>query len=115
MSRAQVPRGTVRIGKGGVARLSPDLYQGDWLMVKGFDQNKKQLRLQFHDGEWGVSVFKTAPGARSGSLAMKGLLKLYGLDRHIGGTYRGRLDGRELVIDFGRKVYDGNGSTAGKS
>lgn len=107
MSRAAVPAGTVRIGKGGQARLSPDLFVGNRLEIIGFDPRKKRLQLRFHEGDWGIKVFKGAPGARSGSAWLMAVLKLYGLLPAIGGTFRAVLRGKDLVIDFKRRLYDG--------
>lgn len=108
MSRAQVPAKTVKIGKGGVARVSPDLFVAPRILLLRFDPKTKKLRFQLHK-ETGLKVYKSAPGSKSGAVAMLAVLKMFGLGHTIGNTYEANVVGNELVIDFHQMVHVGNG------
>lgn len=90
--------------------MSPDLFVGERLKVLGYQPAPKKLWLAFHDGDWGIKVYKSAPGSRSGVFAIRGILKLYGLQKSQGGTFHAKLNAqKELVIDFKRRLYDAIG------
>jgi len=106
MSRALVPEGTVRIGKGGVVSLARDLFVSPRLALVRYDHKTKRLFFRTNQ-EDGIRVYKSAPGSQSGTFSMLSVLKLYGLTRSVvGHRYEAQIVGSELVINFKRRVHE---------
>src|SRR5882724_6051821 len=111
MSRALVPEGTVRIGKDGVVSLARDLFVAPRLILLHYDQKTKKMFFRTSTGD-GIKVYKSSPGAQSGTFHILSVLKLYGLeDSVVGHRYEAQIKGTEFVINFGREFNAGTNGT----